>query len=368
MQEKTSNTEDLFERIQLLVTQCDPGAQGRDWPGGSDRGQEDAQASEAFEIAFAAERFHLHALVQDAVSIMQRRASAKGLASGVDMTANCPRLIVGDEARVRQALMALIEASLQSTEDGSIRLYVSVNDAGNPAIVRFDVTDTSAGLEPEEQGALFEGTPEQESPDGIGVSQARRLAEAMGGGVGCESAVGQGTLYWFTFEAAIVDETVRSKAAPVQTPNDEGQDGTKETGLSEALTGHVLIVEDNTVNRLLIGAYLEEFGLSYDMAESGTTALMCLAARAYDLVLMDASLPDYDGTQMAERIRTLQGPSSQVPIVALTTRQDEEEGQAFLEAGVNGCMTKPVHGSALKAAMGPFLPAADGEIELATAS
>lgn len=368
MQEKTSNTEDLFERIQLLVTQRGPGGQGRDWPGGSDRDCEDAPAGDVFGNTLATERFHLHAMVQDAVSMMQRRASAKGLASGVDMAANCPRLIVGDEARVRQALMALIEASLQSTEDGSIRLYVSVNDASSPAIVRFDVTDTSTGLKPEETVALFEAALENESSDGIGLPQARRLAEAMGGGVGCESAVGQGALYWFTFAAAIVDETVQCKPATAEARNQEEQDGATQTGPRQALSGHALIVEDNTVNRLLIGAYLEEFGLSYDMAESGTTALMCLAARAYDLVLMDVRLPDYDGTQMAERIRTLQGPSSQVPIVALTTPQNEDNAQGFVEAGVNGCMTKPVHGHALYAAIAPFLATETGEADLAAAS
>ena len=100
----------------------------------------------------------------------------------------------------------------------------------------------------------------------------------------------------------------------------------------------------------------------------GTTALICLAARAYDLVLMDVRLPDYDGLQMAERIRTLQAPSSQVPIVALTARPDQENGQALVEAGVNGCMTKPIQGRALYAAMVPFLPTEDRGTDLAEAS
>ena len=367
MQEKSSNNAGLLERIQGLATQDDAegGADHR-----NDRQLEVTAANETVGVAFAAERFHLHALVQDAVSLLQRRASAKGLASGVDMAANCPRLVVGDEARVRQALMALIDASLRSTSEGSIRLYVSVNDASSPAIMRFDVTDTSAGLSPAEQIALFEETTEDLGSDGLGLAGARRLAEAMGGGVGCESAVGHGTLYWFTFEAALADDTEqdKSKAASEEVPEVAKQDAASESRPWKELSGHVLVVEDNTVNRLLIGAYLEEFGLSYDAAESGTTALMCLAARAYDLVLMDVRLPDYDGLRMAERIRTLQAPSSQVPIVALTARPDQENGQALVEAGVNGCMTKPIQGRALYAAMVPFLPTEDRGTDLAEAS
>lgn len=370
MQEKTPNKEDLFERIQRLVAQRDAGRETGHRPARLDRRQEAGAMRDTVDMAFAAERFHLHALVQDAVSILQRRASAKGLASGVDMAANCPRLVVGDEARVRQALMALIDASLQSTSDGSIRLYVSANDASSPATVRFDVTDTSAGLKPAEQIALFEESTDISGSDGVGLAGARRLAEAMGGGLGCESAVGQGTLLWLTFEAVLADDTAQntSKAVSDEASNGAKQDNAKESRPRGELSGHVLVIEDNTVNRLLIGAYLEEFGLSYDAAETGTTALMCLAARAYDLVLMDVRLPDYSGLQMAERIRTLQAPSSQVPIVALTTRSDEENGQAFVEAGVNGCMTKPIQGRALYAAMSPFLPAQDGAINLAEAS
>ena len=373
MQEKPSNNAGLLERIQGLAAQ-------RDEEGEADRrndGQLEAPAAnETAGVAFAAERFHLHALVQDTVSILQRRASAKGLASGVDMAANCPRLVVGDEARVRQALMALIDASLGSTTDGSIRLYISVNDASSPATVRFDVTDTSAGLKPAERIALFKEPSADLGSDGLGLAGARRLAEAMGGGVGCESAVGQGTLLWLTFEAVLADGTAQDmaqdmaqelgKVAAEEASNGAKQD--KESRTRRELSGHVLVVEDNMVNRLLIGAYLEEFGLSYDAAETGTTALMCLSARAYDLVLMDVRLPDYDGLQMAERIRTLQAASSQVPIVALTTRSDQENGQALVEAGVNGCMTKPIQGRALYAAMVPFLSTEDRGIGLAAAS
>lgn len=380
MQEKTTSKEDLFARIQRLVAKRDAERETGQRPGGSEHEAETAR--EPVDIAFAAERFHLHALVQGAASILQRRASAKGLATGVDMAANCPRLVVGDEARVRQALMALIDASLHSTSDGSIRLYVSVNDASSPATVRFDVTDTSAGLKPAEQIALFEGSTGTGS-DGLELAGARRLAEAMGGGAGCDSALGQGTLYWLTFEAVLADGKAKdaekdmvkdleqgvvqelAKAAVEDAPNgarEDASNGAKqdtamETTLREALTGHVLVVEDNTVNRLLIRAYLEEFGLSYDVAETGTTALMCLSARAYDLVLMDTGLPDYDGLEMADRIRSLLTPSSQVPIVALATKSDKDNGQALVEAGVNGCMAKPIQGRALYAAMVPFLPA-----------
>jgi len=315
---------------------------------------------ETGEAELSSTRVDLHALVRSAAAVLQARASAKGLTSGVDMGANCPRFIVGDEVRVRQVLMVLIETALQSTSEGSVRLYVSVNDAQSPLAVRFDVTDTGAGLTEAEQENLFRPSADNSRVGGgLGLPIARRLAEAMGGGVGCDSALGQGTLYWFTFQAECADDEGGMDETPA------GQDETavlhdaapKETAPKGALSGHVLVVEGNTVNRMLIGAYLAEFGLTHEGVENGAAAIMCLAARPYDLVLMDTVLPDYDGMLIAKRIRSLQAPSSEVPIVALAARGATDDDQDYVAAGINACVSKPIQGRALYAALVPFLDA-----------
>lgn len=325
------------------------------------------------EAELAVERFDLHALVNKAARLLQEHAAAKGLTSGVDMAANCPRFIVGDAARVRQVLIGLIEMALHSTSEGSIRLFVSVNDSSYPLTVRFDVTDTGAGFSAEEQTALFLPSADMSRVGGgLGLPIARRFAEAMGGGVGCDSAVGQGSLYWFTFQTVVADDMVEEGAAvevfqaandDMPKPGDEPKVKAKTRAAAKgALTGHVLVVESNTVNRLLIGAYLEEFGLTHEVAETGTTALMCLAARTYDLVLMNTALPDYDGLQMAQRIRALQAPSSEVPIVGLAAASDEDNGRELVEAGINARVTRPIQGRALYAALVPFLPAQEDDV------
>lgn len=300
---------------------------------------------ESGEAELVCEPFDLHELIRGVASALQTRASKKGLTTGVDMGANCPRTVVGDETRVRQVLMSLIDTAVQSTSTGSVRLYVSVNDAETPLTVRFDVTDTGAGLSQAEQDSLFE--PSADAPHGLGLPIARRLAEAMGGEVGCNSALDQGTLYWFTFKAE----------------RGEGVDETQvEQGSDGKLSGHVLVAEDNTVTRMLIGGYLDEFGLTYEMVDNGAAALMCLAARRYDLALMDMVLPDYDGVKIAKRVRTMQAPSSDVPIVALAASNAESDDQDCVAAGINARVSKPIQGPALYAALVPFVSARkDGE-------
>ena len=159
------------------------------------------------EADFSVEPFDFQALVREAASALQACAAAKGLASGVDMAPNCPRYLIGDAMRVRQVLMALMEFSIRGTTAGSIRLYVSVNDAASPVTVRVDITDTSPGLTCQQQVELFEPSADTSRPDGnLGLPIARRIAEAMGGEVACESAMGLGSLYFFKFKAIIYED------------------------------------------------------------------------------------------------------------------------------------------------------------------
>lgn len=335
---------------------------------------------ETGEAELSVERFDLHALVKAAATALQARASAKGLTSGVDMAANCPRFIVGDAARVRQVLMGLIEAALQSTSEGSVRLFASVNDTKLPFTVRFDVTDTGPGLSEAEQKSLFEPSQDTARVGGrLGLPIARRLAEAMGGALGCDSALGHGTLYWFTFQAVVADDVAEDTAddtfpslpvaAKASEPKTETKSEPKAQKAPGRLAGHLLVVEDNTVNRMLIGAYLDEFGLSYEMVDTGAASLMCLSVRSYDLVLMDTVLPDFDGQQLAKRIRALHIPSGEVPVVALIAHGAKDDGQELIEAGVNARVTKPIQGRALYAALAPFLTdTADNVIPISIAS
>jgi CheY-like chemotaxis protein len=121
------------------------------------------------------------------------------------------------------------------------------------------------------------------------------------------------------------------------------------------------VVEDNAVNRMLIVTYLDEFGLTYDVVASGTAALMSLATKSYDLALMDTAMSDLDGVETTRRIRSLQVPSSHVPIVALIAHGLKSDGGAYLAAGMDAYVMKPIRGRELYAALAPFLGGAREE-------
>ncbi len=123
----------------------------------------------------------------------------------------------------------------------------------------------------------------------------------------------------------------------------------------------MLVVEDNAVNRMLIVTYLDEFGLTHEVVASGGAAVMSLASKTYDLVLMDTAMRDLDGVETTRRIRSLHAPSSHVPIVALVAHGMKSDCGAYLAAGMDAYVSKPIRGRELYAALAPFLGGAKEE-------
>jgi len=295
--------------------------------------------------------FDLHDLVQSIGQGLQARANEKGVASGLDIGATCPRFVKGDATRIRQILTNLIDNALKFTSEGSVRLHVSARETSNSFMLRFDVSDTGIGLNRGDQERLFEPYTQGDSATashyggtGLGLSIARRLVQLMGGEISCESEVGQGSMFWFAISAERVEAGGQATAKNV-----------KEVESPRRLQGHILVVEDNAVNRMLIGAYLDEFGLTYEMVEAGASAIMALASNTYDLVLMDIMMPELDGVQTTQRVRLLHGPAAEVPIIALTAKAMKGDREKFLASGMNGYVSKPIRGRELHGALAPFL-------------
>jgi CheY-like chemotaxis protein len=325
--------------------------------------------------------FDLHAMLDEVGSVLQAHAGDKGLTSGVDIGASCPDLVIADEARIRQVLMSLIDTALKETTEGSVRLHASAIDVNGLWRLRFDVTNTGRGHSRSERAQLFapmlkvpSATADRPGGTGLELAIARKLAALMGGEVGCDSAVGKGSLYWFTLDAEhVAEESLEAEPLLLSEPLAAEPLAIEPLLLSEPLaaellateskpepepqaklSGHVLVVEDNAVNRMLIATYLDEFGVSHDMVASVGTAILNLASKHYDAVLMDVMMPDLDGVEAARRIRALRAPAAEVPIVALVSAKKGDRG-VYLSAGMDAYVSKPIRGRELYRVLAPFL-------------
>jgi signal transduction histidine kinase len=320
--------------------------------------------------------FDLHALIHDVAAELQARANDKGLTGSVDIGTSCPRLVIADATRLRQVLMGLIDNSLKYTSIGSVRLHASATEEAGRLQLRFDIVDTGVGLSKAVQDRLFQPCIEINSylgeVTGLGLPIARKLAKLVGGDIGCKSVVGQGSLYWLTLPAQHPRSEPAKRARPEapatseSTPICQAQDApaasdpratSKAPGAPQQATlgGHVLVAEDNAVNRALIGTYLSDFGLSHEMVSTGSAAAMSVATKTYDLVLLDTMMPDLDGIETTRRIRAMHVPSAEVPIVALVAQTKKHHCGTYLAAGMDACVTKPINAGELHAALAPYL-------------
>ncbi len=300
---------------------------------------------DAGRIELEAEAFDLSAVLRECADGLKIRAADKGLAASVAIHPSCPPTVLGDAKRLRQVLNNLIDNAAKFTEEGSLKLEADCVEVDGRLILRCAITDTGIGLTASQRVKLFtpyvqadRKTARRYGGTGLGLAISRKLVELMGGRINCESTLGKGSRFWFAVPMGHAAE----KSMPIASS-------------ASGLEGHVLVVEDNAVNRMLIGAYLDNFGLSHEEMPSGAAALGTFGAR-FDLVLMDIMMPDMDGLETTRRLRAMGGHAASVPVVALTAAVMNGDRDEALAAGMTDYVTKPIDGASLFEALSRHLP------------
>lgn len=248
-------------------------------------------------------------------------------------------VLFGDEGKLRQILLNLLGNAVKFTESGEVRMAVRESAAESAQILlRFEVADTGIGVAAGKIQSIFDPFTQSDGSiarryggSGLGLSICRRLVERLGGEIGVESRLGEGSRFWFTvpFARAEGDVLLRRSAMSADL-------------VGMPLSLDVLVVEDNEVNAMVACGLLERIGHRPTLASTGEIALEMVRARDFDAVLMDLRLPDIDGVEATKRIRAL-APSrkSRIPIVALSAQVVENDIEACRKAGVDDFLGKP---------------------------
>ncbi|HWA59859.1 MAG TPA: ATP-binding protein [Caulobacteraceae bacterium] len=308
---------------------------------------------EAGEIALAREPFVMEAMVRRIAELHRASAETKGLAFAWEVAPAARGAWIGDPVRLTQILSNLLSNAVKFTEAGQVRLAVS---AGPEGLV-FSVADTGIGFDDEVRARLFRRFEQADASirrrfggTGLGLAISRSLAELMGGRIDVVSVPGQGST--FTMTAPLQ----RAGAGAAQPEEAEAEDF--------VLAGRrILLAEDHPTNQKVVQLILEAAGLELDIVENGAAALERLAARDYDLVLMDMQMPELDGLTATSLLRERERATGarRTPVVMLTANALDEHVRMSREAGADEHLSKPIRAASLFETIARLLAAADAQ-------
>jgi signal transduction histidine kinase/ActR/RegA family two-component response regulator len=299
---------------------------------------------EAGKLALSPSPASLHAVLASSAALFRANAARRDLLVELDIGEAVPDGVLIDAQRLKQVLLNLVGNAVKFTERGGVRLRAFRRPGPDGrARVRFEVRDTGIGIPPDGVATLFQPFHQVDGSQrrlrggtGLGLAISQRIVQAMGGQIRVVSEVGRGSAFWFELDLQTVPDWTPAPPA-------DSRLGDLPTTAHDPLQGTVLLVEDNTVNRMIGAEMLRGFGLSVLEAEDGRAAVDLVAEHAVDLVLMDIQMPVMDGyaaTQaLREREARLRLP--RVPIVALTANAFDEDAVHSMAAGMDGHLAKP---------------------------
>ncbi|SMP25274.1 ATP-binding protein [Shimia sagamensis] len=312
-------------------------------------------------ISLHIEPFSLRTLISETVMLLSARADAKGLVLLEDYPSDVPDAFVGDGTRVRQVVLNLIGNAIKFTSEGHVCVGVTYVQ-GEPRPLRIAVSDTGAGIAPEDHEMVFSAFEQVDRPamqreegTGLGLAITRAVVERMGGKVSVYSARGEGA----TFKVCLglpIAESQDVQAPPCCAPSPIKEDRPPQldfelvvspkpvADVPPSLQGvKVLVAEDNRTNQLVVKKMLAPTGADLAFVEDGQQAVRTYEAEAWDVVLMDLLMPVMGGLEATREIRAFEKGADRpaCKIIALTANTQPSDIDASLEAGMDDFLSKP---------------------------
>lgn len=306
----------------------------------------DLSKVEAGKMELVTGEYHVKTLVNEVLNMMDIVASQHGLKMRSEFDMSIPCRYLGDEGRIKQILINILNNALKFTKEGHVGISVTgiPGDTEDTQWLHFRVEDTGCGIREEDMERIFENFRQVDSRrnrsvegTGLGLSITQRLVELMQGVIEVESVYGEGTVFTVKIPQKIVDARPLSEVPEAEVKREEKL----EPFVAEKCK--VLVVDDNRVNRKVARILLQSYGMEIDDADSGKEAINLVRKTCYDIIFMDHMMPEMDGIETVQIIRTECGENGTSPIIiALTANAMGGVREEFLKNGFQAFLTKPL--------------------------
>jgi len=297
---------------------------------------------EAGQIELEETPFDLIDVMEGTGRILGGRAREKGLELAYHVAPEVHRYVSGDLTRLKQILINLIGNAIKFTSEGDVTLHIAPGpDPADDELILFSVSDTGIGIPKDKHEVIFDSfsqadtsTTRKYGGTGLGLAISRRLTELMGGEMWIESEENKGTIFYFTLRLPHVESVPASTLAPA-------------SGILDLFQSmRILVVDDNSTNRLLLHDHLTRWGAMVDLAEDGETALdlieqASLDSQHYTLVFLDVIMPGIDGLEVAAKIKE-HYPKPPPHIIINTSSDTYEDRVKAKELELDWMLPKPV--------------------------
>ena len=316
---------------------------------------------EAGKLDLVTSEFDLREQVSEALQLLRLRVRQKGLDLNWQIRPSVPARVLGDPNRLKQVIVNLVGNAIKFTEEGEVTLTIEpeisstagATVSGEGCLLKFGIRDTGVGIPLEKQALVFEPFVQVDGSasrkfggTGLGLSISSQLVAMMGGQIWVESAVGQGSQFFFTAQFRIPDAKTSTAADTVSRQNGFGEKTALQFLVERKL--NVLLAEDNAINQAIAARLLERHGCSVVIANNGQEAVAAIENGAFDLVLMDIQMPEMDGLEATLKIRENERSlQTRIPIVAMTAHAMKGDEEMCLAVGMDGYVMKPVQSKKL---------------------
>ena len=320
----------------------------------------DLSKVEAGKMELVNADYHIKNVADEVINMMDGAASKRGILLKCEYDMSIPCKYYGDEGRIRQILINLLNNGLKFTKEGYVKLSVGgrPGEDADTELLHVEVRDTGCGIKEEDLGKIFENFSQVDAKrnrsvegTGLGLSITRHLVELMRGTIRVESVYGEGTVFILDIPQKIVDRrSLTEMPKEIVRKEDEIQAFTAEDC-------RVLVVDDNLVNRKVARGFLRPYGFVIDEAESGQKSIECVRQTRYDIIFMDHMMPEMDGIEAVQIIRSECGENGTQPvIIALTANAMEGVREMFLKNGFQDFITKPLDKKGLNETLKKWIP------------